>query len=100
MSPPDYSSARLRPRRAGFRFIRWLHSTKGPIQHRSFAASDTRFLLLPRPADDSWLLAGGARFWYLQSASVAHEHQHRFTAGTDERWKLEDAWLVYRGQEG
>src|SRR5215472_18238434 len=47
MSPPDYSSARLRPRRAGFRFIRWLHPTKGPIQHRSFVGSDTRFLLLP-----------------------------------------------------
>src|SRR5215831_1979246 len=51
MSPPDYSSARLRPRRAGFRFIRCLHPTKGPIQHRSFAASDTRFLLLPHAVD-------------------------------------------------
>jgi len=23
-----------------------------------------------------------------------------FTAGTDERRKMEDVWLVYRGQEG
>ena len=48
MSSPGYSSARLRPRRAGLRFTRYVHLTKGFIQHRSCFGSDTTFLLLPR----------------------------------------------------
>jgi Hemerythrin HHE cation binding domain len=47
MSSPGYSSARLRPRRAGLRFTRYVHLTKGFIQHRSCFGSDTTFLLLP-----------------------------------------------------
>ncbi len=47
MSPPDYSLARLRPRRAGLRFIRRPQITNGPIQQRSHLGSDTTFLLLP-----------------------------------------------------
>src|SRR5262249_46138520 len=35
MSSPGYSSARLRPRRAGLRFTRSTHPTNGPIQLRS-----------------------------------------------------------------
>src|SRR5215470_7779299 len=51
MSSPGYSSARLRPRRAGLRFTRCAHLTNGLIQHRSCFRSDTTFLLLPvRPA--------------------------------------------------
>ena len=47
MSPPDYSSARLRPRRAGLRFTRCTNVTSGLIQLRSASESDTTFLLLP-----------------------------------------------------
>src|SRR5262249_35381641 len=47
MSSPGYSSARLRPRRAGLRFIRCTQTTNGPIQQRSVPESDTTFLLLP-----------------------------------------------------
>src|SRR5262247_2841375 len=47
MSSPGYSSARLRPRRAGLRFTRCAHLTNGPIQERSPSGSDTTFLLLP-----------------------------------------------------
>jgi hypothetical protein len=47
MSSPGYSSARLRPRRAGLRFTRCLDLTNGRIQHRSCSGSDTTFLLLP-----------------------------------------------------
>ena len=71
MSPPDYSSARLRPRRAGFRFIRWLHPTKGPIQHRSFVGSDTRFLLLPPTREVAGAL--GLTPMRYQSGDSAHE---------------------------
>src|SRR6266542_3363354 len=35
MSSPGYSSARLRPRRAGLRFTQCAHLTNGPIQHWS-----------------------------------------------------------------
>src|SRR5262245_49687741 len=35
MSSSGYSSARLRPRRAGLRFTRCAHPTNGPIQHWS-----------------------------------------------------------------
>src|SRR5215813_868486 len=35
MSPPDYSLARLRPRRAALRFIRRNQLTNAPIQQRS-----------------------------------------------------------------
>jgi hypothetical protein len=35
MSPPDYSLARLRPRRAALRFTRRTQLTNHPIQHRS-----------------------------------------------------------------
>ena len=48
MSSPGYSSARLRPRRAGLHFTRYAHLTNGPIQFRSSSRSDTTFLLLPR----------------------------------------------------
>src|SRR5215510_14773208 len=48
MSSPSYSSARLRPRRAGLRFTRCPHLTNGLIQHRSCSGSDTTFLFLPR----------------------------------------------------
>ena len=47
MSPPDYSSTRLRPRRAGLRFTRRTQVTNGPIQQRSHLESDTTFVLLP-----------------------------------------------------
>ena len=47
MSSPGYSSARLRPRRAGLHFTRYAHLTNGPIQFRSSSRSDTTFLLLP-----------------------------------------------------
>src|SRR5262245_27774936 len=48
MSPPDYSSARLRPRSAGLRFARCAHLTNRPIQLRSSSGSNTTFLLLPK----------------------------------------------------
>ena len=47
MSSPRYSSARLRPRRAGLRFTRCAQLTKSLIQLRSRSGSDTTFLLLP-----------------------------------------------------
>ena len=47
MRSPGYSSARLRPRRAGLRFTRCAHLTNLLIQHRSCSGSDTTFLVLP-----------------------------------------------------
>src|SRR5262245_32997732 len=59
MSSPDYSSARLRPRRAGLRFTRCAHLTNGPIQERSPSGSDTTFLL--RPSDEVLYKKDGAK---------------------------------------
>src|SRR5262245_20023982 len=47
MSPPDYSSARLRTRRAGLRFIRCAQGYKSPNPAQVFLGSNTTFLLLP-----------------------------------------------------
>src|SRR5215831_6431819 len=43
MSSSGYSSARLRPRRAGLRFTRCAHLTNGPIQHWSFPDQTQHF---------------------------------------------------------
>src|SRR5262245_46586282 len=47
MSPPDYSLARLRPRRAGLRFIRCAQITNHPIQHRSSLDQTQLFFYSP-----------------------------------------------------
>src|SRR5262244_496594 len=48
MSSPGYSSARLRPRRAGLRFTRCAHLTNRTIQLRSSSSQTQHFFYSPR----------------------------------------------------
>src|SRR5262249_13462225 len=77
MSPPDYSLARLRPRRAALRFTRRTQLTNQPIQHRSHL-DQTQHFFYSRARANRWNRARkeGRRRSKNASRYDGHRNQH------------------------